>query len=126
MIRNCNNCTKEYEAPTSRSKFCSEKCKLAAFRNNKSSVPLQSTVTNDTQTPENVTETKLTKTDQLFQDDVIAREVGKEHPGGSESWLAFTDTIRQPECKQCGKKFKTRLPLLQFCSPVCRRNAWPV
>lgn len=117
MIRNCNNCEKEYEAKTDRSKFCSTKCKLSYHRNN-------STVSNDTQTPENDTQrdterklagstAKLTKTDQLFQDDAIARNLG-------EYWLSFSEIVREVNCNHCKKKFKTRLPLLRYCSPKCR------
>lgn len=111
MLLNCNNCTKEFEAKTSRSRFCSTKCKQAAFRNN----PSQRSVTNVTQTPSSVTQT-LTKTDQLFQQDVINRSLG-------DNWLSFSPIVRSPNCLQCGKSFKTQLGLLRYCSPSCKAKA---
>lgn len=108
--RQCVNCLTVFTPKTARSKYCSDKCKTAFNRNNKS------IVTNVTETKKAVTERvteKLTKTDQLFQDDAIARKLG-------DNWLAFSEVIRNPKCNHCQKNFKTQLPMLRYCSPDCR------
>lgn len=121
MLLNCKNCDKEYEAKTKRSTFCSDNCKVAYHRNNSSVT--ESTVTSENDT-EHVTETpddintiypSDLKTDKLFQDDAIKRDLG-------DRWLRFSDIVRAPSCRVCGKTFKTRLALLNYCSPTCRRK----
>lgn len=114
MERHCKNCDKLFKPSTSRKEYCSDNCRQRSFRNNKD----KSSVTNVTQTNDSVTQRvtqKLTKIDQLFQDDAIARGLG-------ENWLKFSDMVREPSCRNCKARFKTRLNLLDYCSPDCRRE----
>ena len=106
MLRNCKNCDKEYEG-TERKQFCSDKCRVQYNRD-------QVLVTENT---DSVTERKHTKTDKEFQEHYSQ----VSHLGSD--WLAFSDVVRNPSCHQCGKSFKTRLPLLIFCSLKCRSEA---
>lgn len=118
MLRQCNNCGKDYEAKRASSKFCSDKCKMAFKRNNQTEVSVTPvTISKDFVTiKDSVTKpAKLSKTDQLFQDDAIKRNLG-------EDWLRFGDVVRSPKCMQCGDPFKTRLSMLEFCSPKCRSD----
>lgn len=115
MLRECKNCGKEFEG-TKRANYCSDKCRVQFNRNN-------SSVTNDTETSDNVTERvtetpeqKLTKTDILFQKDAEERGLG-------ENWLTFSEIKRSPKCDTCKKPFSSHLELLRYCSPHCRREA---
>lgn len=117
MTRICNSCDKEYQSKSAKSRYCSEACKQSAKRNRTVS---PSTVSrhdksDKSDTIDDTIATPLSKTDQLFQDDAVKRNLG-------EHWLAFSPITRQPECvvRSCGKKFKTQLPLLRYCSPECR------
>ena len=106
--KQCKNCLTPFQGKTERAVFCSNKCRLAFHRNN-------SSVSFETKTPksETIRETILSKTDQLFQDDAIKRDLG-------DNWLAFSPITRNPVCNHCQKAFKTRLPMLRYCSPECR------
>jgi hypothetical protein len=115
MLRNCLNCGKEFEG-TARANFDTDKCRVAYNRNNRSVTKPDVTEKNVTENGTgNVTET-MTKTDALFQQDAIDRGLGPD-------WLNMT-IIREPNCMNCGKRFKTRLALLKYCSPDCRRKAY--
>ncbi len=119
MIRQCLYCDKSFEAKRSDTKFCSAKCKNASFRNNKRIIAVatdNSDTDNVTVRDTDNTTDKLAKTDQLFQDDAVKRDLGK-------NWLVFSEIVRQPNCRQCGKKFKTKLQMLNYCSPDCRNEA---
>lgn len=97
----CLNCDTEFVPKTSRAKFDTDKCRVEYFRNNK-----VSTVTNDSVTQRDVTESPVTVTDALFE---------SEYPG----YYKFSDKVFSRGCilSNCGNKFTTRLQLLKFCSP---------
>lgn len=109
MLRECQNCGKEFKG-TERAKFCSSKCRVQ-FNRDKDLV---------TQTQDSVTERvtqKYTKTDKEFQDHYSnIKDLGPD-------WLKFGDVVRNPTCGQCGKTFKTRLQMLRYCSLSCRSQA---
>lgn len=119
MLLNCKNCEKEYEAKTKRSAYCSDNCKVMYNRNNSSVTSTDdSSVTSENDVTETIDDISTiypsdTKTDKLFQDDAIKRNLG-------EYWLAFSEIVRMPKCRVCNKSFKTRLSLLNYCSPTCR------
>lgn len=62
--------------------------------------------------PEHATRTLFepTRTDSLFE-------------ASKPNYYKFSDTINERECpiQGCGKKFKTRLQLLRYCSPAHQR-----
>lgn len=115
MTRECKHCGKEFVAKTVRAEFDSPACRKAFNRNN-SVTPVTETTDDVTELVTEKIELPLSKTDALFQKDTIDRGLG-------EYWLAFSPITRSPKCDTCKKQFKTRLGLLRYCSPHCRREA---
>lgn len=97
---NCLNCSKKISA---KSKYCSDKCRMAYTRRTKAgNLPEQTD-------PEHATRTfdfELTRTDQLFE---------KHKP----NYYTFDQHVYTEDCLalNCGKVFKSHLRLLRFCSP---------
>lgn len=122
--RVCEQCGKEI----TRGKFCSPKCKMANRRSvtNRNTVGdenVTQSVTNETvtsQKDESVTRddfrADLTKTDKTFYDRAM-RDF-------KEPYYRFEDKLREASCFQCGKRYKTSLSLLRFCSYEHYKKPW--
>lgn len=116
----CIICNKDFESVRSDAKYCSTKCRVAAGRvksvSNTNIPPDTFKDVIDSKIPPVVLEdiveitnsytvpNNMTKTDRLFWD---------SKPG----YFKFSDEIHNRVCIMCGAKFKTKLQLLNFCSP---------
>lgn len=99
----CSVCETEFEAKRADAKYCSNSCKLKASRDTRkgSVTPIN---------PKSDTDNPLSDTDKLFEE---------SYPG----YYRFSDKTQDRICGVCSKQFKTRLPLLKYCSPNCRGDA---
>lgn len=115
---NCLNCNKEI---SNRAKYCSDKCRKQYERSNAGRSP-NSDKRSDKPNPDTQKEPTrtgpgqdgfrdtLTATDKTFYDRAI-KDFGKPY-------YKFSDKIQEHTCAMgsCGKKFKTSLSMLRFCS----------
>ncbi len=99
----CLYCDKDI---SDKAKYCSEAHRKAYQRRTQAGqIPNP-----DSQKPTRTWDFDLTRTDLAFE---------KNKPG----YYNFTDELHKRKCMTCGKDFKTRLKLLNFCSPQHMEDA---
>lgn len=103
---------REFTPVSKKQIYCSVACKLKANRIKHRGGSVSHTSVNDTIEIDDT----ITKTDQLFVDDVVERN-------GYKNWYKFDKEPHKEDCWQCKKRFETRLKLNRYCSPACRDKA---
>ena len=104
-MNKCEQCDKEYEAKRATSRFCSQACKQASYRNKP--VTLSVTVS-----PEPVTVTSKPLT--ILQSRERSKE-GVARPGDAD----YPEQTDLNTCNKCGRKLK--YDVLDVCGPC----VWP-
>lgn len=123
-MKKCLNCSKEFEPKRKDAKFDTHKCKLQFNRNQRkgdTDKPRSVSLDTDNSDPYHDEEGRgFTKTDWLFQQDIMGRHKNDRLFKDPAHWYKFGELRKHVACWMCDKPFDTRLPLNRYCSPECR------